>query len=201
MIHHIVIKSAGVGLALILTSPCLKIQDSRYGALTDSESISKNSQSVLITNGPDNINFGPGEFVHPVAFPKRRMPFSAGVPIIVPARSCPQMIRMDTSPVVASRAVVKDTKSLKNGTKVQNPTRTMGVLVAVSFLPSANSAVPIAVNSSSPNPTRLGFSDLGPKAFKEGWGKPLRSQVLRRNLDHTVSFCPFGLLAQRAFPF
>lgn len=116
---------------------------------------------------------------------------------VLGSRSKPQMVRVDTRWIVTSRAVVKNTQTGRNWTLGNNPRSSRrNQPLAV---PALNRTISMRVKSCRPNPTGISFVDLSPKSCWEILGKTLRSQVLRRNLNHSCSFNAVRVTGPTAF--
>jgi len=125
--------------------------------------------------------------------------FFIHVLVVLGLCSKPKVSRINTRRVVSTGAVVQYKKPFWYWAYVQNPRRSLGRNRSGFVKPFVYFPMAKIRFSGSPNPTRLGFSNLGPKSFGKTWGKTLLCQVLRGNLDHSSLSCAVGLLAHRAF--
>lgn len=136
------------------------------------------------------------------AFPSFRRacsppPFGVHVGIILLDCSEPEMVRINTQSVITSRAIVKNAQSVGDWPDVNNPRDSMcsSKNTVAGFIANSciDCSIPFAINRCSPQPTRFSFLNVLPKALHDGWGKVLRGEVFRRNLNHSLSFAAYGL--------
>lgn len=100
---------------------------------------------------------------------------------IVSLCSNPQMMRIHARWIVA---MMQNKHSIRNGSVMKNPTRSMGLHNSGGSASFSDPSVCCMVKTSDPNPTTVCFVDLRPKSFWECFGKSLRSKVLGCNLRH-----------------
>lgn len=77
------------------------------------------------------------------------------------------MVRADTAGIVAT---MQDTQLLWDSAIVQLVRNAMGKLNVIRFLVNAQHAIALVVSGGSPDPTRVGLSDLCPETISEGRG-------------------------------
>lgn len=97
----------------------------------------------------------------------------------------PKMAWVHTCLVVPTGAIMKHALVGRNGSVMDDPRK--NVAPERPSVSSGNLAISVSCNGSSPKPTRIGFVNLFPKPFNNGWGKTLLSEVLRRYCDQRHS--------------
>ena len=139
------------------------------------------------------------QFAPPIFLPELSFPLSDHVMVIVKLSSKPKVRRSNAGANVPAWAIMKNPFSVRDWTGVQNPTCSVSL---DSLAIPRHSALNVSVANrgrSGPKPARFSFLNLSPKSLLEVFGKLLRVEVLRLNVDHYQFSCGRGLEAPTAF--
>lgn len=106
-------------------------------------------------------------------------------------RPKPQVVRIYTRTIIPSGTVMKHMNTFWYGTVVKNPrslVRSKASPANAILEPLEDRPIPAVFsgfNSRRPQPARISLFNLRPKPCRERFGKTLRSQIFRGNLDHS----------------
>ena len=106
----------------------------------------------------------------------------------------PQMGRIDTGGIVATRAIMQNAQTCRYWASVYQPTQTVGLNRTISKTSPAQQSVPFPCLISSPDPTTLGLLDEAPKSNNDGFGASLgckrRVLMARKGIAPAFAFSP-----------
>ncbi len=166
--------------------PCFEIHQTVRGHKADSKSCSKLLQSEIPGAPKPSCLFDGfrSEFVTVHLFSAKLSALLYLILHVFSSVTKPQVFGINASRIISRWAIMQNALAFWYWPKVKYPRGSRG-----NENPHSYAAIDVTVShfagAGSPQPTGLGFSDFAPKSFWECSGKTLRSQILRRNLDHS----------------
>jgi len=134
--------------------------------------------------GSDFLNSRPIQLVVGLTLTCATLLFYSPVSTVFNLSTQVQMGRVHTKFVILGGAVMQHKTTLGNWAIIQNPRSDVRPNCSFRLSSANNAAVTRAVNTRRPEPACFSFTNLFPKALREGWRKALRGQILGSNLDH-----------------
>jgi hypothetical protein len=188
--------------------PKFMSNDHRDSSLSDSKPIRQGLLRKLF-GFPKCSNFFdlfPRQFVQVLTFSINELTLSHAILHVLQMGAKPKMFWTYAKRSIGNRTVVIYLETFWNRASVQNPSNSMGAKppyrsVSLVYQSAPDLSIAIGGRTSSPEPARISFTDLGPESAWQRRGKTLRSKVLGCNLDHSSVFAARGYWPWAALSF